>query len=257
MSIRCQSWVYQHSEARGNDRLVLLAIADEANDDGTNAYPGIVTIAHKARVNKRTTMRCIDRLEEDGRLIVQRPETSGRGHHNTYIVVMSEPPAEAPKGDTLSPLSAAAKAPENGQVEAQKGDKRARKGAQPYLNGDRPIDPGIDPPPLPPPQTTHDPPPTRSEEEDSDALTTACRLEAERRLATRTGPPITNRSRWLATVAGDVRAELAGADLAGLSAQAIAELIHPAARPIYPVAGQARAPAWDLLPDGTAVVAAG
>lgn len=130
MSIKCQSWVYEHSEATGNDRLVLLAIADEADDDGTNAYPGIERIAHKARVNKRTTMRCLERLEADGLLEVQRPDTKGRGHHNTYVVLMGQPE----KGDTLS------RGPSDPEG-ARNGDRKARKGAQGYLDCSRPIDP--------------------------------------------------------------------------------------------------------------------
>lgn len=159
MSLKCQSWVYQYSEARGNERLILLAIADEANDDGTNAYPGIATIAHKARVNERTTMRCIASLERDGRLIVIRPDIKGRGHHNTYVVVMREPAFDtAPgtveeKGDEVSPFPS--------EDPQEKGDKvspfnervtedRARvtehretprNTATPYLDGSRPIDP--------------------------------------------------------------------------------------------------------------------
>lgn len=125
MSIRCQTWVYEHSEATGNERLVLLAIADEADDDGTNGHPGIDRIAHKARVNKRTTMRCIDRLEAAGRLVVHRPEVKGRGHFNTYVVVM----AEGVKGGTLAPAP------------PEKGREKARNGAQPYLAGTRPTDP--------------------------------------------------------------------------------------------------------------------
>lgn len=123
MSIRCQSWVYENSEERGNDRLVLLAIADEADDDGTNAHPGIDRIGHKARVPKRTTMRCIDRLEKSGALLVRRPETRGRGHFNTYVVVMGN-------GATSTPFE-----------EAPERREKARKGAPPYLERDRPIDP--------------------------------------------------------------------------------------------------------------------
>lgn len=126
MSVRCQTWVYEHSEATGNDRLVLLAIADEADDDGTHGHPGIERISHKARVPKRTTMRCLDRLEAAGRLVVERPEVKGRGHFNTYVVVMTE----GQKGATLAP-----------QPVPEKGREKARKGAQPYLIGTRPIDP--------------------------------------------------------------------------------------------------------------------
>jgi hypothetical protein len=131
VSLRCQNWVYEHSEATGNERLVLLAIADEADDDGTNGHPGIERIAHKARVNTRTTMRCIERLEAAGRLIVHRPAIKGRGHFNTYVVLM----AEGTKGDTLTE-------PER----VQKGDTNPRNTAPAYLDGHRPIDPGTQDP---------------------------------------------------------------------------------------------------------------
>lgn len=96
MSTRVTTWVFDHSPATGNDRLVLFAIADEADDDGTNAYPSVDRIARKARVPKRTTLRCLQRLEEAGQLIVNRPATKGRGHFNTYVVVMRNDATVAP-----------------------------------------------------------------------------------------------------------------------------------------------------------------
>lgn len=95
MSTAVVTWVFQHSQANGNDRLVLLAIADEADDDGSNSYPSVDRISAKARVNKRTCIRAIQRLEELGELVVIRPDQRGRGHHNRYRVVTG-------KSDTLS-----------------------------------------------------------------------------------------------------------------------------------------------------------
>lgn len=94
-------------------------------------------------------------------------------------------------------------------------------------------------------------PPEVAEEEDSDSVGRACRLVAERRLALRTGKPITNRERWLGTVANDVRSELAGQDFAGLSPEAIADRVQPMPGPLYADAG-ARAAPWTELADGTA-----
>lgn len=88
MSILVQAWVYQHSEARLADRLVLLAIADEADDDGGSAFPSLRRIAHKARVSVGTVSDAVRRLEASGELEVNRPERTGRGHHNSYRVVM-------------------------------------------------------------------------------------------------------------------------------------------------------------------------
>lgn len=90
--------VFEFSEARGNDRLVLLAIADEADDSGSNAWPSLLTIADKVRLPKRTVIRCIERLESSGELIVTRPERAVKGQSNHYVVVVR-------KGDTLTPKS--------------------------------------------------------------------------------------------------------------------------------------------------------
>jgi len=116
MSVRVMSWVFEHSQARGNDRLVLLAIADQADADGLNAFPSIPTIARMSRVPSRTVQRCLDRLEELGELLVHRPQRQGRGHHNVYAVPMERDRASVlvelgwedhrQKGDTLSPFAA-------------------------------------------------------------------------------------------------------------------------------------------------------
>jgi len=108
------SWVFEHSQATGNDRLVLLAIADQSDADGFNAYPSIPTIAHMSRVPERTVQRCLERLEAGRELLVNRPPRQGRGHHNTYAVVMDREREQLlaelgwvssePKGDTLTPF---------------------------------------------------------------------------------------------------------------------------------------------------------
>ena len=90
MSIRVQTWVWDHSQSSGNDLLVLLAIADEADDDGTNAFPSIDRLTRKARINRATTMRVIKRLEDMGELLVTRPERHGRGRYNVYAIPMRE-----------------------------------------------------------------------------------------------------------------------------------------------------------------------
>lgn len=86
------TWVMYESPSTGNDRLVLLMIADEADDQGGNAYPSIDLIALKARVNRATVMRAIARLEGGGELLVKRPTTRGRGAHNRYCVAMGRDP---------------------------------------------------------------------------------------------------------------------------------------------------------------------
>jgi len=78
--------VFYGSEATGNDRMVLLAIADEAHDNGAGAYPSIKRIALKTKLTERSVQRCLRSLEVLEELIIIRPKKQGRGHHNTYCV---------------------------------------------------------------------------------------------------------------------------------------------------------------------------
>lgn len=116
MSVRVSNAVWDHSKATGNDLIVLLKIADEADDNGTNAYPGLDNIATKSKIPKRSVMRCIDRLESMGELVVTRPAQPGRGRFNTYQVVLPG------IGDTLTPIPI---------ERARIGDRKARKGDTP------------------------------------------------------------------------------------------------------------------------------
>lgn len=65
MSVHYMSWVFRHSPTQHSDRLVLLALADNANDDTGLAWPSVETLAAKARVTERTCRRCLRHLERD------------------------------------------------------------------------------------------------------------------------------------------------------------------------------------------------
>jgi len=98
MSIRVMTWVWDNSPVGGSERLLLLAIADCANDEGGNAWPSIATLARKCRIDGRTVQRIIRRLADAGHLTVVA-SAGGRGS-NVYTVVMgqggqsSTPPAD-------------------------------------------------------------------------------------------------------------------------------------------------------------------
>ena len=63
------SKVWKHSRAEGSALLLLLAIADFANDDGI-AWPSIATLAEKARISERMAQRHVKLLSEMGELEV-------------------------------------------------------------------------------------------------------------------------------------------------------------------------------------------
>lgn len=90
MSIGCMMSVWANSQAKGNDRLILLAIADEANDEGANAFPSMRRLANKANCHTDTAVECVKSLEALGELFVQRPAKPGRGRFNRYTVLLGK-----------------------------------------------------------------------------------------------------------------------------------------------------------------------
>ncbi len=103
MSIAVMNWVWAHSPTSGNERLVLLALADACpRDDGTGCWPSAATIARKANISARTVRRVIARLEADGHLLVHRG--GGRaGSTNSYSVFTGiRTPGQNVTPDTLS-----------------------------------------------------------------------------------------------------------------------------------------------------------
>jgi hypothetical protein len=54
-----------------SEKLVLLVIADHADDDGGNAYPSVARIARRASISERQTQRVIRQLCDEGFLIVE------------------------------------------------------------------------------------------------------------------------------------------------------------------------------------------
>ncbi|AEH08772.1 hypothetical protein FsymDg_1287 [Candidatus Protofrankia datiscae] len=107
------TWVWGSSPTAGNERLVLLAIADTADDDGGNAWPSVATLAHKTRLAPRTVQRVIRRLVAGGHLLVET--AAGRGGANRYTVVTNgtTEPASTPV-DNGPPKRADPRQPDGG-----------------------------------------------------------------------------------------------------------------------------------------------
>lgn len=86
MSIRISRLVWEHSRQNKSGALVvLLAIADYANEDGI-AWPAVGTLARKTRMSKRNVQRWLKTLERDGELKVFRNE--GRHGSNVYKICL-------------------------------------------------------------------------------------------------------------------------------------------------------------------------
>ncbi len=88
MSVKAMTWVWDNSPTAGTERLVLLAIADTADDNGGNAWPSIPTLARKTRLDVRTVQRVIRRLVGADQLRVDT--AAGRAGTNVYTLVLDQ-----------------------------------------------------------------------------------------------------------------------------------------------------------------------
>jgi hypothetical protein len=101
MSIAVSSWVWNNSPTKGSEKLVLLALADFANDAG-RCWPSISTIAKRCGLDRRYVISILHQLEEGGHIQVER-----RGRQsNLYTlggVVNRTPPAQEQEVRQASP----------------------------------------------------------------------------------------------------------------------------------------------------------
>lgn len=84
------TWVWDHGPDDQGELLVLLALADHADDAGL-CWPSMASIASKARMSERNARRVVRKLQDAGILTVE-PQR-GRSQTNTYRIV---------KPDTMS-----------------------------------------------------------------------------------------------------------------------------------------------------------
>lgn len=71
MSANASGQVWKHSRAKGSNLLVLLAIADIADEQGRNAWPSPEHLAEKTRMTPRAMRLILHRLERDGELVIE------------------------------------------------------------------------------------------------------------------------------------------------------------------------------------------
>jgi len=88
MSIHVMSMVWKRSRQKGGELLVLLALADYANDDGY-CWPSIKTLSERSRLLDRSVRRILRKLEKDGEIVTQTK--GGVNGSNRYRVT---PPSE-------------------------------------------------------------------------------------------------------------------------------------------------------------------
>ena len=110
-------WVINHSKQRGNARLVLLMIANHADNYGEHAFAGHDTLAREAACDPRQVFRIIPRLLASGELIITRQGGPGKGNTHEYALplVRQDGYAQPPKGGEMSPFPGSKRWPKSGQ----------------------------------------------------------------------------------------------------------------------------------------------
>lgn len=98
MSVKMMSLVFERFPYAGNERVLALALADYAHDDGTHIFPGHENLAKKALVSERTVVRMLQKFVRIGWLIKVTSGNSIRGVANTYRIN-----PDWISGDNLSP----------------------------------------------------------------------------------------------------------------------------------------------------------
>lgn len=86
MSIKLMSQVWEMADVSGSELLLLLALADYANDKDI-CWPSLPTLAKRARISERQTQRVIQQLEADGHIEVLE-RGNGAGHSSKYRLTL-------------------------------------------------------------------------------------------------------------------------------------------------------------------------
>jgi hypothetical protein len=95
MSIRMMTQVWDQSQHKGSELLLLLAIADNANDQGV-AYPSRRTLAKKTRMSDRHVKRLVQVLIRSGELLVHFG-AGPRGCNEYQITLSTERGQDVPR----------------------------------------------------------------------------------------------------------------------------------------------------------------
>ena len=103
MSIAAMNWVWTLEDLGPTETLLMMALADAADDDGF-CWPSQVVLARKARQTDRNVRRLITRLSRQGLLRVEhRSSTGGRRSNRYWLNVGYRPgPLGSRQPDNLS-----------------------------------------------------------------------------------------------------------------------------------------------------------
>ena len=105
MTVHVTSWVLRNSRATLGSRLVLLVLADYADEDGGSCWPSVATISKETLLSERQVRYALRNLEQLGEIAI---EQMGGGRRSTrYRVLMGGvqnlPPSDNGRGAVHCP----------------------------------------------------------------------------------------------------------------------------------------------------------
>jgi hypothetical protein len=127
MSIAVMTYVWKHSTHKGSELLTLLAIADYAHDDGTNAYPSIAELSAKTRMTERSMQLILKKLELSKELQI---DPKG-GPHGRYLFEIPMEGTKRFRGEKISPEKISGVKRFRGEKSGNSGVKNPVKNAAP------------------------------------------------------------------------------------------------------------------------------
>ena len=99
MSLRALSWALDAPIDSHGAKLLLIAIANYADDRG-QAWPGQETLQRHVRANRKSIIRWISQLEAEGYLERKRRGGDGSGRRSNLYQLAIDEPKQSPTGDT-------------------------------------------------------------------------------------------------------------------------------------------------------------
>jgi hypothetical protein len=120
--------VWDYSKQKGAKLLLLLAIADNADDEDGMAFPGLKYLSNKVRMSQRHVKRMVQELAETDELAVVWG--GGRGHSNRYYLLLNM------TGEAAAEIKAEV-AEENARRAIEPHTKPTKKGDKLSVKGDK------------------------------------------------------------------------------------------------------------------------
>lgn len=128
-------------------KIVLLAIADNADDFGENSYQSFETLANKSSLDRRSVIRVVRALIGNGFLVVAGVSAYGTNNYTVALDKLGEPPKKRTKAGRPKSSDSESLVEETGDPEAKSGDFGAKTSDPEAETGDLTSpDPSFNPP---------------------------------------------------------------------------------------------------------------